>query len=184
MATRLRPRRISQRERFLAEFAKHGNIKLACEYARIDRSRHYEWLREDPEYAARFEEARQDAINTLEAEAHRRAVKGWQEPVIYQGSIAIGKNKKPVTITKFDSTLLIFLLKGAAPEKYRDTWKGEIKHSGAIATQTLDVSNLNDEQLTQLSLLLQAAGIADAETPAAGEGSGGTGDSPEEEKPD
>ena len=50
----------------------------------------------------------------------------------------------------------MFLIKGARPEIYRDTWKGEIKHSGAISAGP-DLSNLTDAQLEQLNLMLQLA---------------------------
>lgn len=172
--------------KFLAAYSVLGNITLAAQAAKVHRNMHARWMDEE-EYRAAFLEAQEHATDLLVGEARRRGCEGWEEPVVYQGGLCYERTKdgkkasKPLVIRKYDSNLLMFLIKQARPE-FRDTWKGEIKHSGAIATRTLDVSNLSDEQLTQLSLLLQAAGIADAEAPSAGEGSGGAGDSPEEEK--
>lgn len=173
-------------KKFLASYAQLGNITLAAQAAKVSRNSHARWMDEE-EYRAAFTEAQEHSVDLLVGEARRRGCEGWEEPVVYQGGLCYEKrpdgkkSTKPLVIRKFDSNLLMFLIKQARPE-FRDTWKGELKHSGAIATQTLDVSNLSDEQLTQLSLLLQAAGIADAETPAgsAAGSDSGTGEAPEE----
>ena len=71
---------------FLAEYARSGNVSAAATAAGVDRSAHYRWS-EEPDYAARFEDARESAVDVLEAEARRRAVDGWEEPVgLVQGS--------------------------------------------------------------------------------------------------
>ena len=51
--------------------------------------------------------------DALEDEAVRRAVDGVDEQVFYQGK-ACG------VVRKYSDTLLIFLLKGRRPERYRD----------------------------------------------------------------
>lgn len=53
--------------------------------ANVARSRHYEWLKE-PEYAAAFSEAREEAIETLEEQVWKSAT-GIEVPVIYQGQL-------------------------------------------------------------------------------------------------
>jgi hypothetical protein len=51
--------------------------------------------------------------------------------------------------------LLIFLLKGLRPEKYRDQWKGEIMTPGAIPLSShIDLTELNDEELGVLRSLV------------------------------
>ena len=67
-----------------------------------------------------FEEAKIIAGEILEAEAIERATVGTPEPVYYRGRV-VGY------ITRKSDTLLIFLLKGLMPEKYRDRWEGEVK---------------------------------------------------------
>ncbi len=54
----------------------------------------------------------------LEAEARRRAVEGVRKPVYCRGEI-VG------TVKEYSDTLLIFLMKGARPEKYRDNVRVE-----------------------------------------------------------
>jgi hypothetical protein len=78
----------------------------------VDRSAHYRWL-EDVEYAALFVVAEEQAFDNLEREARRRAVEGTEKPV-YQGGELVG------TIREYSDTLLIFLMKGARPSKYRE----------------------------------------------------------------
>ena len=71
--------------RFLAAFGGMGNINKASRAAKIGRTTHYWWLKTDPTYPARFEEARQRAIGTLADEAVRRARDGFKRLVLYKG---------------------------------------------------------------------------------------------------
>jgi hypothetical protein len=113
---------------FLAAYSECGNIKLAGEISKTDRFNHYDWMKIDPTYPERFATAKEMAVETLEAEARRRAVEGVEEPVY--GSMGQGAGTGQVgTVTKYSDVLLIFLLKGAAPEKYRD--RLDHRHSGA-----------------------------------------------------
>ena len=107
---------------FLAAYAKCGNITTAAEIAKVDRSRHYRW-RENPEYAEAFGLATEEAAQRLEAEARRRAEEGVEEPVFYKG-------KKCGVIRKYSDTLLIFLLKGAMPDKYKERTSTELTGAG------------------------------------------------------
>ncbi len=66
---------------FLAAFRETGNVRLACKAAGVGRSTHYRWREKDSEYREAFDQAKEDATDVLEAEAHRRAVEGWEEPV-------------------------------------------------------------------------------------------------------
>lgn len=98
---------------FLAAFAEVGTITHAALAAGVDRQTHYNWLEADEAYAKAFVDAEGMAADTLEHEARRRACDGVDEPVFYEG-------KKVATVRKYSDTLLIFLLKGARPEKFRD----------------------------------------------------------------
>src|SRR5262245_2192414 len=149
-----------KRKRFLAAYAQCGVIRRAAEMADIGRSTHQGWMK-DPEYAQQFADAHEDAMDRLVEEARRRGAEGWEEPVVYQGGLCYpvvdGKpSKKPLMIRKYDSNLLMFILKGGRPEIYREYWKGEIKHSGAV-TGNIDLSKLSHEQFEQLSVLFEAA---------------------------
>lgn len=99
--------------RFLLEFAKNGNVSAAAVRAGVGRRTVYAWQEHDEQFLAAYREAELMAIDVLEKEAHRRAVTGVVEPV-YQGGRKVGE------VRKYSDTLLIFLLKGFKPEKYRE----------------------------------------------------------------
>jgi hypothetical protein len=133
------------REPFLLALAESGNVSVACSEALIDRVTAYTRRKTDAEFAKRWKGALDQAADLLEMEARRRAEKGVDEPVIYQGVLAgqyineAGEFCKqtdpdskfiPLTIKRYSDTLLIFLLKGARPKKFRDNVS--LKHSGTI----------------------------------------------------
>jgi hypothetical protein len=104
---------------FLSILAESGNVRLACQAAGIVRSTAYDLRNSDETFAADWERAQEEAADLLEEEARRRAHEGWEEPVF--GSMGQGQGSGQVgTVRKYSDTLLIFLLKGARPEKYRD----------------------------------------------------------------
>ena len=98
---------------FLAAFSECGTVTRAAEIIGIDRATHYIWMRDDPDYAKASKEAFEQAAERLEQEARRRAVEGTRKPVFYKG-------EECGTVTEYSDTLLIFLLKGALPEKYAE----------------------------------------------------------------
>jgi hypothetical protein len=132
---------------FLAAYAEIGNITRAAELANISRQSHYEWLRDDPNYPALFRSADEQASERLEQEARRRAVEGVEKPVFHKGEVC-------GTIREYSDTLLIFLLKGAKPEKYHDRVRQEMSgpNGGPIETK-IDMSGLTVEELKQLAQL-------------------------------
>ena len=126
---------------FLAAFRETGNVRLACETAGVGRSSHYRWLGEDPDYRGAFELAEEDAADILEAEARRRAVEGVEKPVGWH------KGEPGGYVREYSDVLLIFLLKGLRPERYRERY--EVKGS---------LTNLNLEALPDHLIARLAAG--------------------------
>ncbi len=106
-------RRDAARARFLETFAACGNVTVAAQAAGAGRSTVYAWLVEDPEYRLAFNEAREMAADALEAEAHRRAVKGYERPVYHNGAL-VG------TVTEYSDRLLEVLLRANRPERFRE----------------------------------------------------------------
>jgi len=102
----------AKKSAFLAAFVQLGTVLHAAEAAGIERKSHYRWLA-DPIYAAAFAEAEDKAREAMVREARRRAIEGTEKPV-YQGGKLVG------TIREYSDTLLIFLMKGAMPETYRE----------------------------------------------------------------
>src|SRR4051812_1323438 len=82
--------------RALQAYRKAGTVMHACIAAGIGRRTWYDWLENDPTFAAAAMEASEGVTDELEKEAIRRAKKG-------------------------SDTLIIFLLKSKRPEQYRET---------------------------------------------------------------
>lgn len=115
---------------FLEELMLRGNVRDACAAANVPRRTVYDWRDADPAFARAWDDALDEAADIMEREAHRRAVDGVDEPVY--GSLGKGEGMGEVgTIRKYSDTLLIFLLKAARPEKYRD--RQQVEHTGEIA---------------------------------------------------
>lgn len=106
---------------FCHVLADTGQVKLACKAIDVSRASAYVWRREVPEFRAAWDAAREMAAEALEDEAYRRAT-GYEEPVYN------AKGELAGSITKYSDTLLIFMLKGAKPEKYRE----RVEMSGSV----------------------------------------------------
>ncbi len=102
---------------FLEAYSRTGNLaEAARQTPQMDRRFHYKWLKNDEAYAEAFRAAEEQAIEMLELEARRRAHDGVEEPVYHLGKV-VGH------VRKYSDTLLIFLLKAARPEIYRDRYE-------------------------------------------------------------
>lgn len=116
---------------FLEAFARLGTVKEAVEYLGLDSSTPYKWAREDPDFDAAFEATRAGPVmSMLEAEAKRRALKG-------------------------SDVLLIFLMKGGNPRRYRDN-----AHLLVGQDRENPFAGMPDAELTKqaAALLAKAAG--------------------------
>lgn len=113
---------------FLRELARRGIVSHAAKRARTSRQTVYDHRNTDPEFAAAWDEAIEIAAGILEAEAHRRAVTGVLEPVFYKGEQA-------GTVRKYSDTLLIFLLKAHAPDRFRENASLELTGKGGAKIQ-------------------------------------------------
>ncbi len=129
----------AQKSAFLAAFAETGTITQAARAAEISRTTHYNWLA-DADYARAFDEAGKEAADRLEAEAVRRAVEGVQEPVYYKGEV-VGH------VLKYSDPLLIFMLKGAKPEKYMDAGVVNVHQ----VNRSIAVTSLSADELRELA---------------------------------
>lgn len=103
---------------FLAAFSKCGSVTESAKRVKTNRENHYFWLKTDPEYVKAFEAVQLEAADALEDEATRRA---------YAGS----------------DTLLIFLLKGLRPEKFRE--RSEVRMPG-LEAKLADILRAREER--------------------------------------
>lgn len=108
---------LKKRARFLDALRETGNVVQAAKKVRCSRQILYLHRKVDDAFADDWDAALQEAMDTvLEPEAIRRAVTGVDKPV-YQGGEKVG------TIREYSDTLLIFLLKGGKPAKYRERYE-------------------------------------------------------------
>lgn len=103
---------------FIAQLAKVPNVTLAARKAKMSRAQVYVTRNEEPDFAARWEDALEQGIDMAEGEAYRRAVDGVLEPV-FQGGVHVG------SVRKYSDGLLQFMLKAHRPDRYRDTVRNE-----------------------------------------------------------
>ena len=111
------------KEAFIAAFIQVGTVTHAAKEAGIARSLIYQWLEKDRDFVAAYDDAIGQRNDLIEAELHRRAITGIQKPITWQGQIT-------GHYTEYSDTLLIFMAKGAMPDKYRE--RIETKHTGTI----------------------------------------------------
>lgn len=147
---KIRKRKMNQ---FLKAYSELGVLSKAAEVAGIKLRQHYYWLQAFPEYAEEFEEAAQKALGRLEEEAIRRAVDGVEKPVFYKG-------QKVGTTKDYSDTLLMFMLKGMSPEKYRDRYEPAQNNTINIQLTALSDEEL-DNRLNKILSKLNSRGITE-----------------------
>lgn len=121
---------------FLASLCDLGNVRLASEAVSIERKTAYRLREADPDFATAWDAALDQAADLLEEEARRRAYDGVRRlkfdrgkpimvPVIGDDGLMVRDKDGNVEMVpyiehEYSDTLLIFLLKGIRPEKYRE----------------------------------------------------------------
>lgn len=118
-----------RQESFLHAYSLTGSLQHAEMASKISRQNHYLWMREDPTYKERFDRARVEAIDSLESEAFKRAMQG-------------------------SDTLLMFLLKGNAPGKYRDSMKIDNNTTVTHIHKDIDIDSLTAKDCEEILTLL------------------------------
>ena len=125
-------------------------MTASCKKAGYGRTSVFEWKRDNEEFAARYQDADDQAVERMEEEADRRAVEGFEKPVFYQGqpvgqwfdadgrpclADSVDANGEPravrfkrYEVREFSDTLLMFRLKAKRPDHYRENSK--IEHNG------------------------------------------------------
>lgn len=124
---------LKERERdiFLLHFEENGQKATAAQVAGVSLSTINQAIRSDMEFAAQYEEALSRFRDTLEAEIHRRAVKGTPEHVFHMGVAVKDPNdpdkKKPYVKLNYSDSLLALMAKRHIPEySDKNTGDGEV----------------------------------------------------------
>lgn len=98
---------------FLDALSRTASVTKACILTKIPRRTVYEWRLADEAFKKQWDDAIELSIDALEDEAVRRAFEGVRKPV-FQGGKRVGH------IQEYSDTLLIFMLKGRRPERFKD----------------------------------------------------------------
>jgi hypothetical protein len=108
---------------FINALRNSANIRAACQSAGIARSAAYAARERSAEFAAAWDEALEEAVDTLEAAAWTRARDGVvrRKPIMFQG-----QKVNEEVIVEYSDTVLIQLLKAHRPAKYREKFDVEI----------------------------------------------------------
>ena len=106
---------------FLAAYRDNGIIRAACRIARISPMTVARRRESDPAFARAYLEANAMAVDILESEAWRRAVRGVVKTRTVTMEDKDGKRLvRTESVTEYSDGLLKFLLQGNRPEKYRE----------------------------------------------------------------
>lgn len=138
--TRTRRTVEKQRDAFLDALAQTANVSAACKAAKVPRRTAYDWKDADPEFRKAWDAALELGTDALEDEAVRRAHEGTLKPV-YQGGKKVG------TIREYSDTLLIFMLKGRRPDRFKDRMAAEHTGKGGGPIVHDHRHSMSDEQL-------------------------------------
>lgn len=116
--------------KFLMALSETGRIMEACNKAGIAHNSMRLWRAANAEFAEEIQCAFKVYAESLEREAHRRGVEGYEEPVF--GNMGPGMGSGEVgRVRKFSDRLLEIMLKKNNPE-FRDSVKVDANFSGGV----------------------------------------------------
>lgn len=129
------PKKSVWEKAFLKALAITGNVTESANKAKIDPSTAHHARKRSKGFSQKWKSAMRKAADALEAEARRRAVDGLVrfkfdkkgEPIKHP------KTGEPYFELEYSDTLLIFLMKGNNPAKFRE--RHEVKHKGGVQLQ-------------------------------------------------
>lgn len=149
-------------ERFLKALALSGNVTRAAREAGVRRAVMLARQAAEPDFAARMAEARDEAIDLLEAEARRRALDGVEEPIIRGGEFLRLDDGSIAVIRRYSDRLLELLLKAHRPEIFAARGHGPKPESDPAA------SLAPEERADRVTRLLDAARMRRTRSAAGG----------------
>lgn len=130
-----------KRRRFLETLRRTGRVGKSAESAGYTSSMYLRRLyHTDKEFAKEWDEALAVAVDdVLEPEAWERAVNGVEKNVMYKGEVV------DTEVVKSDA-LLMFLMRGNKPDKYREnvSVSGTINHKVGIAVLPMTAPSMEE----------------------------------------
>jgi hypothetical protein len=135
-----------QRATFLKALSDGASVQAAAAAAGVTRRTPYNWRESVEGFGDAWDEAEEAGTDALEDEAVRRARDGTEKPV-FQNGREVGR------VREYSDTLLIFLLKGRRPGKFRD--RQSIEHTGKdggpIKTEDVSAVDILAGRITRLA---------------------------------
>lgn len=136
-------RRLKWTTAFLLKLKENANVAEACRAAGISRQIPYALQKTDPDFAERWTDAVEEAIDALEIAAMQRARDGGEILKFDKYGNAMvdprvkGPNGEPVYYTErvYSDSLANLLLKAHRPDKYRDNPKISINFFASTIEQ-------------------------------------------------
>jgi hypothetical protein len=131
--------------RFLEIYRHCGVVQEALRLAHLNHSAHDYWMRHDPTYPARFEEADKECTRILEDRAFKNARDGMAKLVLHNGKPVLVEGKKLYEVT-YDNRLIMKLLASRDREKYGEykvvevnwkDWDGDVSKLSPNAVKAL-----------------------------------------------
>jgi hypothetical protein len=158
---------------FLAALAEMPIVSNAARLARIDYRQVWRVRKEDEDFAQAWDDALEQGIDRAEQEAFRRAVVGFEEPVIDKGRLAYryerfvdeegGEHYRilldehgqpvPLTVRKHSDAMLSLVLKGRRKKVFAD--RTELTGAEGGPVQAID-ETAKAARVAQLLALAQA----------------------------
>lgn len=105
---------LTKRRVFLRWLSQTANVARAAREAGIDRSMAYRLRQESDSFRTSWDEAMNEALDTLEAALFERAALGVERPVFYGG-------KHCGTVTQYSDALGMFILRARRPHIFGKT---------------------------------------------------------------
>lgn len=141
-------------EMFLDEYTRTGLWAMSCNHVGISPTVLERIRKRDEGFAAVCAKAKEDWIESVEAECHRRAIEGWDEPVFsHKTGANIG------SIRRHDGRLLELVLK-----RHRKEYKEGFEAPTANGVAIMVVPMMATSEAQMMDMARQAAIEARAET--------------------
>lgn len=105
---------------FLEALAKVPVVQFAADAAGVQRCTVYRARESDPAFAKDWDDAMEAGVDKAEREAFRRAVEGWEEPVIAQGRLVRDEEGNVFKQRKHSDSLLALVLKARRKRVYAE----------------------------------------------------------------
>jgi hypothetical protein len=139
MAKSLAPIAERKRSLFLKYLAETGKVVYSAQRAGYQNSTYlHEVRKKDDAFAEAWKLAVEAAADKLEEEAIRRATDGVLEPHWHKGNV-VGYT------TKYSDPLLMFMLRGLRPEKFRESVNVNANITGKVGVAVLPMTAVNVE---------------------------------------